>query len=491
MGRNYNRDLFKHLEETLAKCDALEQKFDAYKQKTEQELFECHARIADLEETVAKKDKQIALLKADNERLKRTLNNNSCNSSLPPSTDQKPSRPANTFNGRTQTGRKVGGQEGHVGKTLTPKEIEALIESKKCEHIVKDVGDVNGSFVKRFIVDTKLMTVVYELRIHADSDGKYHIPPEFNSTVIYGNGVKSLALAISQLGDVPIKRTCDLIASLSDGHIRLSPGTLFHFEESFAESTKDTLEGIKASLMNSEVLCTDSTNVTVGGVQEYIRNQSTSDAVLYSPMKTKSIEEMQENEVLKQFSGTLVHDHETALYHFGVSHAECNAHILRYLRKNSEETGNPWSEEMAELLKAMNTLKREFEWEHSMPFCDDLLEVFSSEYDTILNEATKQNKKTKGEIAKNEEHALINRLKRYKENHLLFAMCAGVPFTNNMSERDLRKCKNRQKSSGGFRKAKGKEIYCKILSVIETFKRKGMDFAAQIAKILPALPALD
>ena len=109
MGRNYNRDLFKHLEETLAKCDALEQKFDAYKQKTEQELFECHARIADLEETVAKKDKQIALLKADNERLKRTLNNNSCNSSLPPSTDQKPSRPANTFNGRTQTGRKVGG----------------------------------------------------------------------------------------------------------------------------------------------------------------------------------------------------------------------------------------------------------------------------------------------------------------------------------------------------------------------------------------------
>ena len=60
MARNYNRDLYRHLEETLARCDALERKFEAYKQKTEQELFECHARIAELEATVAKKDEEIA-----------------------------------------------------------------------------------------------------------------------------------------------------------------------------------------------------------------------------------------------------------------------------------------------------------------------------------------------------------------------------------------------------------------------------------------------
>lgn len=36
---------------------------------------------------------------------------------------------------------------------------------------------------------------------------------------------------------------------------------------------------------------------------------------------------------------TLVHDHETALYHFGTAHVECNVHILRYLTKNSEYTG--------------------------------------------------------------------------------------------------------------------------------------------------------
>ena len=46
MGRNYNRSIFKHLEETLAKFDALEREFNTYKQKAEQELFECRAKIA-------------------------------------------------------------------------------------------------------------------------------------------------------------------------------------------------------------------------------------------------------------------------------------------------------------------------------------------------------------------------------------------------------------------------------------------------------------
>ena len=35
-----------------------------------------------------------------------------------------------------------------------------------------------------------------------------------------------------------------------------------------------------------------------------------------------------------------------ALYHFGTAHGECNVHIIRYLRKNTEEAKHKWSSEM-------------------------------------------------------------------------------------------------------------------------------------------------
>lgn len=54
------------------------------------------------------------------------------------------------------------------------------------------------------------------------------------------------------------------------------------------------------------------------------------------------------------YTGTLLHDHETAMYQYGTAHAECNVHILRYLKKNTEEAGNRWSEKLSSLLSEMN-----------------------------------------------------------------------------------------------------------------------------------------
>ncbi|HIS31414.1 MAG TPA: hypothetical protein IAB44_07700 [Candidatus Limivivens intestinipullorum] len=36
------------------------------------------------------------------------------------------------------------------------------------------------------------------------------------------------------------------------------------------------------------------------------------------------------------------------------NHVECNVHLLRFLRKNTEETGNGWSGKTIELLNEMN-----------------------------------------------------------------------------------------------------------------------------------------
>ena len=53
----------------------------------------------------------------------------------------------------------------------------------------------------------------------------------------------------------------------------------------------------------------------------------------------------------------------------------------------------------------------------------------------------------------------IAQLEKYRDSHLLFLQRFDVPFDNNMSERDLRKVKNRQKMSGGFRDESGRDMF--------------------------------
>ncbi len=152
-----------------------------------------------------------------------------------------------------------------------------------------------------------------------------------------------------------------------------------------------------------------------------------------------------------------MHDHETAMYHFGTGHGECNVHLLRYLKKNTEETGNSWSGKMSGLLSGINRARKEAMERGENRFRSEEVEKYKKEYREVLREGRQENKGTKHKYAKKEEKTLLNRLEKYKENHLLFVEDFRVPFDDNMSERDLRKAKNRQKMSGGFQEGKRTE----------------------------------
>jgi len=86
-------------------------------------------------------------------------------------------------------------------------------------------------------------------------------------------------------------------------------------------------------------------------------------------------------------------------------------------------------------------------------------------------------------IAHNYCTSLWKRCQQQKSGHSIMHDF-NVPFDNNMSERDLRKCKNRQKMSGGFRTETGKEIYCSLLTITETCKRQGKDLINAFKTIL-------
>ncbi len=521
MGRksDYSAGLYKQFEEVMLRLSLLESdhKKDGEKIKQlEHNLFvqaEDIRRLSDenrelkdaiqlLEAENASLKAEDQLLKDDNERVKRILNNNSSNSSMPPSTDQIKStrqeadmqkvndgaaavveKSANKYNGRVKTGRKKGAQPGHKGNTATREAIEHKIREGKFQHRLRHIGEESGNYAVRYVLDLDVTATATEVRVHADKDGKYQIPAEYRSEVTYGPNVRAMAACLYSEGVMSNDRICTFINSISGDSLEMAEGTVYGICRRFSDICKEEEKAISSNLLNSRVLCTDATHMTRNGARAYVRNISNGQSVIYKATKTKKLEELRAIAELAGFAGTLEHDHETALYHFGTGHGECNVHLERYLLKNTEETGNDWSHDLAMFLGGMNHARKARMAAGKSRFSEEKLLKYEARYDRILEEGEQQHRATKGRIAGKEERKLLNRLKKYKPNHLLFLRDFEVPYSDNMSERDLRKCKNRQKMSGGFRSKEGMDMYCSIMSVVETAKRRGLNVYHSIAKL--------
>ena len=486
MGRksDYNNGIYQQLQEVMGRLDSVEKEH-------KQEVRQLKAEISDLKQENKRLREENQLLRDDNARLRSIINNDSSNTSLPPSTDQKSGKAANTFNGRKKTERKAGGQKGHTGVTLTKAEIEEKIRAGRCLHEIKTVGKASGdNYIKKYVVDLAVEPVITEIRIYADENGNIRIPPEYRSDVTYGATIKALAVSLYSEGVMSNDRIASFLNAASNGELELSEGSVYGFCRKFADVSQASLQKLETHIRNKNVVATDATTITVNGKQNYIRNFSIDDTVVYRAMQSKSIDALKKLEFLKKYTGILLHDHETALYHFGTDHAECNVHIIRYLRKNTEETGNSWSEEMITLLCEMNKTRKEYVGQGKSEFPAEIIVLYEEKYASLLKKGREENKNTKHKYARQDEVALMNRMEKYSHNHLLFLHDFSVPFDDNISERDLRKAKNRQKMAGGFRKDSGHEMYCDIMSIIETLKKRKMGIIENIKMLFMGTSAI-
>jgi transposase len=114
-GRHYEKGLFQQLQETLARLEEVEK-------QRKLETAQLRQMIEVQTKQMVQMGKEIQLFREENDRLRSILNNNSGNSSQPPSTDQKGKR-TNTDNGREKSGRHKGAQAGHPEKTLTRAQV--------------------------------------------------------------------------------------------------------------------------------------------------------------------------------------------------------------------------------------------------------------------------------------------------------------------------------------------------------------------------------
>ncbi len=507
MGGNYEKNMYNQLMEVMEKLDSMEQEHERDRREIKSLTAEVSSLrkentglrekvdslkqdISLLEEKNGKLEKENQLLRDDNERMKRTLNNDSSNSSIPPSND-KPGRAPNTFNSRKPTKKKQGAQPGHKGNGLSKADVERKIQEGIYGHRVEEIGNPGGNYITRYRLDLEIKTVATEIRIYADENGKFQVPDDLKAEVSYGENIKAIAAFLYSEGVVANDRICTFINSIAGGQLGLSTGSVYGFCRKFAGCCAHETAKIEQELLNSYEICTDATPVKTNGKQTHIRNFSNEGNVLYCSSEAKNLETLGTFRVLREFTGVLTHDHETALYHFGTKHGECNVHLARYLLKNTEETGNRWSHDMGSFLSRMNQARNKWKQEGHSRFSSAQLDRYSRRYDEIIAFGLEQNQRTKGRVAKEEEKRLLNRLRKYKENHLLFLYDFQVHFSNNMSEKDLRICKGRQKMAGGFRTGAGREMYCEIMSFIETVKRRELNIFQSIVKLMRGTPVIE
>lgn len=509
-------DLYKQLQETMIKLDSLSDKFKTIEKdtclKVEKKFKDkitklknapndiyveinnkFKSRIENLEfevTTLKQQNKELknrndflevenVKLKNDVDRLKKQINNDSNNSSNPPSSDIKKNIP----NSRNKSSKKIGAQIGHKPHFLSKEDVKSKIEAGEFKHKVANIGKVSDKYISKYIIDIEVSVIANEYRFYIDKNGKYNIPKKFQSDVQYGSELKTMCAVLNTEGVVAIDRLTDFVSSISHGKLNISNGTIINFLNTLSVKSAPIIQNIKDNILNSQLMHTDATTARCDNKNISVRNYSTKTDTLLIATKGKSKKDIEQTNILPIYTGNIIHDHETLMYRYGNKHGECNVHISRYLTGCFENTKNDWSVSMRSFLCCINEYKKSLINKENNCITKDKLETYSLRYDEILKKGYEQNEKTKSKYCKKEEIKLLNRLSKYKQNHLLFINDFTIPFDNNLSERDLRHVKNKQKISGYFKSMQGAQSYLNVKSIISTCKKRGKDFYKEIFNI--------
>lgn len=491
MASNYDRHIFRQLEELMKKYDDLSHEFKETKKQHKREIRELKEQhkqeIYKLNEEhkkeIKKLNEKIEELEKENDILKGKSNQkNSTNSNIPPSKDEY-----RIQNHREKSTRKQGGQKGRKGKTLTAEEIEKLRENKDVEFTEEHYGNRDSTKTTiKYIMDVKTKVIVRKIYIHGNIEE--NIPEEYKSsnTVIYGNNLKALVGVMYAQEVIAVDRMCEFIGILTDNNMRVSHGSIMNWVSELSSKSKRIKKKLARALRKTKIISTDLTITSLKGKDAYSRNYSNEKVTVFEASRSKRIQEVQRQNILPNFKGYIMHDHDTGMYNFGIKshHLECWIHLGRELKYFDEYIKNSWSKEFWEFGWDINKKRKELLEQNIREFTSEEIIEYENKYDEIVARGFWQNEETKSKYLRNKEKAVLKRLKKYKTNYMNFIHDFELPFDDNLSERDLRPIKNKKKISGCHRSFEGLKDYCNIRTIISTCIKQGISYFECFKNIL-------
>ena len=428
----------------------------------ENDVFRLRAEAAETE---------VLRLIGENKKLNRKLNTNFENSSLPSSA--KPFR-KKIPNSRKPTGRKPGGQPGHKAHNatrLTPTKEPIYLPVPDFILNNPDFYPTGKEIIKqqigiRICVDVTDY-VALEFR-NRTTGSRFHapFPNGLSNPVNYDASIKAFAFILNNYYNVPVQKTQQCISDITRGVINLSTGTICNLASDFSSLTEYERANIITSLLKSDVIYSDATVSNINSVRKAVILCTDKKQVLYQHMDHKGFDGLSKTP-LKNYTGTIVHDHDVSYYSYGRHHQECLAHVLRYLVGAAEnEPELTWHNQMHDLLQDMIHIRNKNP--NGIP--KDKVIILKEKYRDILSLAEMEYQKHPPSKAYMDGYNLQKRMHLFQESHLYFLTHPEVDPTNNISERGLRKFKRKQKQAVVLRSDSGAQYICDALTIIETSK---------------------
>jgi transposase len=449
---------------------------------------------------------QVTELRAEVVELHGRLDQNSRNSSRPPSSDgyEKPA-PKSL---RRPSGRKPGGQPGHPGHHL--RQIERPDEVVR--HIPRHCGACGGDLLEAEIVGEEARQVfdlppvalhvtehrVERRRCACGATSAAPFPTGVSAPASYGPALRALALYLICFQHLPYQRAARLMADWLGAPV--STGTLRAVVERGSGDLDQFQSIVREQLIGSAVTHFDETGARAEGALRWVHSASTERLTLYRLHEKRGEDGIEHLGVLGSFEGIAVHDGWATYRNYEeATHALCNVHHLRELLGAIERDpeAQTWAKEMDALLREIKAAVERVHAEGLDALGPAALAAFEERYEQVIALGREQNppptKRTgkRGPIGRSKTANLHRRLDEHREEVLRFAHDFRVPFDNNQAERDLRMVKLQQKISGSWRTIGGAEGFLALRSYLSTAAKQGhdlLDVLARLAEHDPWLP---
>lgn len=461
------------------------------------------ALVGDHAARIAVQDKLIAELAAANEdlaarlaRLEHLLSRNSTNSSMPPSKDDDPGKPAPVKPKRRRgSGRTKGKQPGAPGTYLAwtddPDERVDRFPQGRCDCGADLEGAADLGVVDRYqcheIPEIAVTITQYEQHQVRCGCGAVHTAtrPEGarSGPAAYGPNLQALAVYLLVVQYIPAHRVVALLESLTGA--APSVGFVHGMLARTATLLEEVDKRIRALITLAYAVCADETPLRAGAAtprpgrkkaEKYLLVACTDLYTSYL-VGDRDLDTFCTSVIAERDGAVLVHDRyrvydSTKLGTF--IHQLCCQHILRDLDGAAEVYPDAaWPTQIARALRGLihhANLARAAGAERIAPAVrDQLVDEFRHGVRVGLSDTTSRGDRP-GET---KARCLLEDLRDREADVLRFAHDLRVPPTSNQAERDLRPAKIQQNISGRLTSEKRTEDRYRIRGYLSTAVKHG------------------